>query len=166
MEGTADKLYEAIKASGVDLVVSLPDDWLVPLVDRAEDDPEMQHIMVAREPEIVGVCAGAWIGGRRPVALMGPAGLLACGHELVTFNFAHQIPLFVIGPRRGSIEDPHTYHVGQGLVIDDYLDAVECDQLLLEDVDDLALLPDAHRRALQIKRPLVCLGRHHLFVDS
>jgi sulfopyruvate decarboxylase subunit alpha len=162
----AAELHEAVRAAGINFVASLPDDWLVPLINRLEADPDVIHIGVAREPEIVGLCAGAWLGGRRPMGLMGIAGLLACGHEFVTLNLAHQMPMLILASRRGSIEDPRTFQVGQGLVVDKYLEAVNADQLTLETKDDAALLPDAYRRALLIKRPLVCFARRAVFMGA
>lgn len=166
MTEAAAALHKAVKNAGIEFVASLPDDWLVPLIERLEADTDIIHVSVAREPEIVGLCAGAWFGGRKPMGLMGIAGLLACGHELVTLNLAHQIPLLVLASRRGSIEDPRTFQVGQGLVVDDYLDAVDADQLMIETEEEAAVLPDAYRRALLIKRPLVCFARRAVFMGS
>jgi sulfopyruvate decarboxylase subunit alpha len=166
VKGTADRLHAAVKEAGIEFVACLPDDWLVPLIERLRADPDIRYVPVARECEIVGLCAGAWLGGKRAMGLMGGSGLLVSAHEFVTLNLAYQVPFFVLAARRGTIEDPHTYQVGQGLVLDDYLDAVGADQIVMEDEGDLALLPAAYRRAMQIKRPLVCFGRRGLFLDS
>src|SRR5277367_362898 len=99
-----DLIHAQLQAAGIKLTAALPDDWLVPLMARIDRDPGMTQVRVAREPEIVGICAGAFLGGMPACALMGIAGLLACGHEFALFNNAHQMPLFVVASLRGTIE--------------------------------------------------------------
>lgn len=145
----------AMKEAGIEIVASLAESWLVDVLDAVDADPDITHVQVAREPEIVGICAGAWLGGRRAAGLMGTAGLLACGHELTTLNLAHEIPLFVIGAHRGQLDDPLTYQVGQGLVGDEYLRALGIPTVEVRTRSDIALLPAAYERSLLVKRPLV-----------
>jgi sulfopyruvate decarboxylase subunit alpha len=148
------------------MVSGLPDDWVVPLLNRIEADANMTYVGVARESEAVGVCAGAWFGGARVAAVMGIAGLLACGHELVTLNLAHQIPLLVVASLRGGIDDQLTYQVGQGLVARPYLDALSIPHLTLSEPHQLAQLGAAYTRATILKRPFVVYLTKNLLLDS
>jgi sulfopyruvate decarboxylase subunit alpha len=152
-----DLIHAQLKAAGIRLTAGLPDDWLVPLMGRIDQDPEMTQVRVAREPEAVGVCGGAFFGGVPACALMGYAGLLTCGHEFALFNNAHQVPLFILSTLRGTIEDPRTYQVAQGLIGTAYLDALQVPHMTIERVEDLELLPSAYKRSRLVKRPMVCL---------
>lgn len=149
------RLHAALRAAGIRLVASLPDDWLVPLLEHVDQDPEMIHVPVAREPEAVGVCAGAWFGGVRSAAVMGIAGLLTCGHEFTTLNLAHQIPLFIVASLRGGVDDPRTYQVGQGLVGPDYLNALQIPYMIVDTPEGFDQVPAAYTRSLLVKRPFV-----------
>jgi sulfopyruvate decarboxylase TPP-binding subunit len=149
-------IHAQLKAIGIKIVSGLPDDWLVPLMARIDQDPDIVQVRVAREPEAVGVCGGAFFGGAPACAVMGLAGLLACGHEFALFNSAHQMPLFVLSSLRGTIEDPRTYQVAQGLIGLSYLDALGIPHMTIETLDDLALIPAGYRRARLVKRAFVC----------
>jgi len=151
-----DLIHAELRKSGITLFSGLPDDWLVPLMARIDEDPQMTLVRVAREPEAVGVCGGAFFGGTAACALMGIAGLLACGHEFALFNNAHQMPLFILASLRGSIEDPRTYQVAQGLVGLPYLDALQIPYEFVDAIEELRLIPLAYRRSRLVKRPLVC----------
>lgn len=162
----ASKWVHALCEAGIEVVASLTESWLVQLLDALDDTPEITHVRVAREPETVGVCAGAWLGGRRAAAVMGTAGLLACGHELTTLNLAHGIPLLVIAARRGHLDDPLTYQVGQGLVGDDYLRALGIPTVEVANAADIDLLPAAYERTLLVKRPLVFYAQREALQGS
>jgi sulfopyruvate decarboxylase subunit alpha len=150
-----DRWVEAFRAARISVVATLPDSWLGPLLARLDETDGISVVRVAREPEIVGICAGAWLGGARPAGILGTAGLLACGHEFSTMNLAHQLPLFLVAARRGQVDDPLTYQVAQGLVGDAYLAALRIETVPVQTADAIATLPNAYERCLLVKRPLV-----------
>ncbi|MSQ52504.1 MAG: hypothetical protein EXR28_11510 [Betaproteobacteria bacterium] len=152
-----EMIYGQLKTAGIKLTAGLPDDWLVPLMARIDQDPDMVQVRVAREPEAVGVCGGAFFGGVPACAIMGFAGLLTCGHEFALFNNAHQVPLFILSTLRGTIEDPRTYQVAQGLIGAAYLDSLQVPHMIIERIEDLDIMQAAYRRSRLVKRPLVCL---------
>jgi sulfopyruvate decarboxylase subunit alpha len=152
-----DLIHAQLKKAGIRMTAGLPDDWVVPLMARIDQDPEMIQVRVAREPEAVGVCGGAFFGGVPACAIMGFAGLLTCAHEFLLFNNAHQVPLFIVSTLRGTIEDPRTYQVAQGLIGPGYLDSLQIPYMIVDNVEELDVLQSAYRRSKLVKRPFVCL---------
>ena len=69
------KLYEEIKKSGIDLILSLPCILLKGLLTLIDEKKEIQHIPITREEEGVGIAAGAYLGGKTPAILMQNSGL-------------------------------------------------------------------------------------------
>ena len=57
-------VLEHLKRAGIDLVASLPDQWLGALIKQGESDPDITHVRLAREDDVVGICAVAYLGGR------------------------------------------------------------------------------------------------------
>jgi len=151
-----DLIHAQLKKIGIKIVSGLPDDWLIALMTRIDKDPDIVQVRVAREPEAVGVCGGAFFGGTPACAVMGIAGLLACGHEFALFNSAHQVPLFILSTLRGTLEDPRTYQVAQGLIGLDYLDAIEVPHMTIDRVEDIELIPAAYNRSRLVKRTFAC----------
>ena len=56
---------------------ALPETWLGLLLQRAEDDPDMQLVQVAKEEEAIGIAAGAYFAGTPHILLMQNHGFLA-----------------------------------------------------------------------------------------
>lgn len=151
------QVYEAIhgqlSALGIGLVSSLPDDWVSPLIRLIDADSAIRHVPVAREAEAVAVASGAFFGGVRSVVVMGATGLLTCTGELATLNLRHQIPVFCIVSRRGSIDDHRVYQEVQGRRTLAVLEAYDFPYIILNNPDDIASIPDAFEACRLQKRP-------------
>ena len=79
---------------------SMPDvRQLLSLVDGHEVTQERvkgivnEHLAATREEEGIGICAGAWLGGRFPAILMQNSGLTNAVSPLTSLNYIFQIPV-------------------------------------------------------------------------
>ena len=68
-------IYDGLKDAEIDFIVSVPCVNLSKLLNMIDDDPEITHIPVTREEEGIGICAGAYLGGKRTAILMQNSGL-------------------------------------------------------------------------------------------
>lgn len=152
-----DDVIERIKASlkeaGVSLATSLPDNWIAPLMEAIDADPEIDHLRVSRESESIGICCGAFFAGRRSVALMGGIGILASVCELATVAHRHGIPVFVMTTLRGSGTDLQIYQEIQGRRLIPTLETFDFPYQVLDDPDHIELLPDWYEHSRIQKRP-------------
>ncbi len=98
----AERVYRGIKKSGIDLVASVPCVNLEELLELISSDPEILHIAVTREEEGVGICAGAYIGGKRPAIAMQNSGLGNCINALASLDMLYGIPLLMLISHRGT----------------------------------------------------------------
>src|SRR5438067_2134690 len=73
-----------MKEAGIDFVASVPDTNLAELLSLLDEDRDVAHVPVGREEEGIGVCVGAYLGGKRPAMLMQNAGLLNSCNALTT----------------------------------------------------------------------------------
>jgi sulfopyruvate decarboxylase subunit alpha len=151
----ATLIHDQLKACGVTLAASLPDDWVAPLIQRVAADPAMRHVAVAREAEAIAICSGAFFGGVRSVAIMGATGLLTCTGELATLNLRHQIPVFLIVSQRGSIDDHRIYQEVQGRRTIPLLQTYDFPYHVLDHPEDAGCIPDAYETCRLQKRPFV-----------
>jgi len=71
-------VYQGLKNASIDFAASVPCVNLQQLLALVGGDPAIIHVPVTREEEGVGLCAGAWMGGRRPALLMQNSGLGSC----------------------------------------------------------------------------------------
>ena len=73
-----ERIHAQLVKAGVSLAATLPDDWVNGLIRRVARDNVIRHIPVGREAETIAICAGAFFGGVRAVAIIGNTGLLTC----------------------------------------------------------------------------------------
>src|SRR5436305_14887920 len=99
-----EKIHAQLLKAGVRLAASLPDDWVNTLISRIERGNEIRHVRVGCEAETIAICAGAFFGGVRSVAIFGNTGLLTCTGEMAMLCLRHAIPVSSIVCARGSID--------------------------------------------------------------
>ena len=92
----AQDLLRGLKLAGINVIASLPDINLLDLVELLENDEEIIHVPLCREEEGVGVCAGAYLVGKKAALLMQNAGLLNSCNAIVTTGIQLEIPMLLL----------------------------------------------------------------------
>src|ERR1041385_7972630 len=100
-----DAVLAGLKQAGVDFVFLLPDSDFSELQREVVGDPRFCYVALSNEAIGVGVCAGAWLSGRRPALLVPTSGLLVAAWPLTSLCMAWSLPLLLLIPYRGDIGD-------------------------------------------------------------
>jgi sulfopyruvate decarboxylase subunit alpha len=127
----AQNILAGLKAAGIDLVSSVPDINMLQLINLLYEDVEITHVPVGREEEGIGVCTGAYLGGKRPAMLMQNGGLLNSCNGLTTTALQFGIPVLLLIYYAGDIGD-NAFHM-VGLVTEPVLDALGIKTIVLRD---------------------------------
>lgn len=117
-------IFQGIKDAGIRSISALPETWLGLLLQRAEDDPEMDLIQVAKEEEAIGVAAGAYFADEPHVLLMQNHGFLAAINGIVSLAQLYGIPLCMLIAFRGHWGEPYPWHTRGGIVTEEVLRAL------------------------------------------
>jgi sulfopyruvate decarboxylase subunit alpha len=117
-------VYQGMKRAGINFATSVPCVNLQELLALVSGDPELIHVPVTREEEGVGICAGAWMGGRRPALLMQNSGLGNSINALASLDMLYGIPLLMIISHRGGKGEPVIGQVPMGQLTVPLLDAM------------------------------------------
>ncbi len=117
-------IFEGIKAAGIKSVSALPETWLGLLLQRAEDDPDVDLIQVAKEEEAIGIAAGAYFAGEPHVLLMQNHGFFAAINGIVSLAQLYSVPLCMLIAFRGHWGEPYPWHTRGGIVTEDVLRAL------------------------------------------
>lgn len=125
-------LVDALHGADVDFVASLPDSRIAPLIELIESDDRFDHVALTCEDEGVGVCAGAYFGGRHPCLLIQNSGFLEAVNDLVTLSIFSQIPLLLLVAYRGYIGELHWYHGPVGRVTEGVIAALGIKYVVLD----------------------------------
>ena len=113
-----------MKRAGINFATSVPCVNLQELLALVSGDPEIIHVPVTREEEGVGICAGAWMGGRRPALLMQNSGLGNSINALASLDILYGIPLLMIISHRGGKGESMIGQVPMGRLTVPLLDAM------------------------------------------
>lgn len=98
-------IVEALRTAGVNFITSLPDVNLSKLLAAVDEERELTHVTLCREEEGIGICAGAYIGGRTPAIIMQNGGFLNCCNALTTTALNLNIPMLLMIYYAGDLGD-------------------------------------------------------------
>lgn len=149
------ELYRGLKAGGIDFAVYLPDGTLPPVERLLRADPDIQTVLCAREDEGIAIAAGAYLGGKTPVALMESSGI---GYAALILARAQiqRTPMLIIASRTRVLDEPYDYHGASRLVGEGVLAGVGIPYLLVDDSRQLATL--VHKAAITVRGQRSCVG--------
>lgn len=99
---SSEAIFNGLKDAGIDFVVSVPCVNLSKLLDMLDEDEEITHIPVTREEEGIGICAGAYLGGKKTAILMQNSGLGNSINALKSLMELYEFPLIMIMSHRGT----------------------------------------------------------------
>jgi sulfopyruvate decarboxylase subunit alpha len=121
----SNAVYLGLKRAGIDFAASVPCVNLGMLLKLVDSDDEIIHIPVTREEEGIGICAGAWLGGRRPALLMQNSGLGNSINALASLDMLYRIPLLMVVSHRGCEGEQVIAQVPMGRLTPGLLDTME-----------------------------------------
>ena len=152
-------ILEHLKRAGITLVASLPDQWLGSLIKQCEADPAITHIRLAREDDGVGICAGAFLGGRKSALICQNSGVLLSVNALGGVAFHHQIPFLILAAHRGCFDDNQYYQMYKGRVTERVLEGMGLPHYVIDGPEQLHLIEHGARQAFLSRMPVVLLLR-------
>jgi thiamine pyrophosphate-dependent acetolactate synthase large subunit-like protein len=147
-------LYNALKESGIDFFVYLPDSILYPVQEIAERDPDMMTICCTREDEGVAIASGATYGGRFPVVVMEGTGVGLSGLILAA-SIVRRIPLLIISSHSESLGIRAPHNDIACMVNEPILRALNIHYAVLTHLRDASLIiRESQRSARVLKNPV------------
>jgi sulfopyruvate decarboxylase subunit alpha len=101
----AQTILRALRGAGINLVATLPDINLSELLRAVEESRELIHVPVCREEEGIGICAGAYLVGKKCAAIMQNGGFFNSNNAIVSTLLQYQIPLLLLVYYAGDVGD-------------------------------------------------------------
>jgi sulfopyruvate decarboxylase subunit alpha len=155
-EEAAQNILTGLKAAGINLIASLPDINLARLLQRIQEDPDVVHVPLCREEEGIGICAGAYLVGKKCAAIMQNGGFFNSNNAIVSTLLQYQIPLLMLIYYAGDIGD-RTFST-TGSMTEPVLHALGIRFYVLRDPDQAKdILKRAQVLAEDSKRPVALL---------
>lgn len=100
------KIADDLIANDVSFITTVPCKQLAGVIEEIEARPEILHIPANKEDEGMGLCAGAWMGGKRPAIIMQNTALGVTLNTLATLTQFYRMPLPMLISYRGELGEP------------------------------------------------------------
>jgi phosphonopyruvate decarboxylase len=98
---TGAALAGLLEAQGYDFFTGVPCSMIESLIATLETHPRLPYVPAVREDVAVGLAAGAWLAGRRPMVLMQNSGLGTSLNALVSLSLMYRLPALLLVTWRG-----------------------------------------------------------------
>jgi len=100
------KILNDFVANDISFVTTVPCKQLAGVIEAIEQDDRIFHIPSNKEDEGMGLCAGAFMGGKRPAIIMQNTALGVTINTLATLIQYYRMPLPMLISYRGELGEP------------------------------------------------------------
>lgn len=100
------KIVDDLVANDIAFVTTVPCKQLAGVIEEVEARPEIAHVPANKEDEGMGLCAGAYMGGKRPAIIMQNTAIGVTINTLVTLTQFYRMPLPMLISYRGELREP------------------------------------------------------------
>jgi sulfopyruvate decarboxylase alpha subunit len=108
-----DQVFDAFERAGIEIFCYLPDAGLDSFIRRANAGNAQRAVILSTEEEGVGICCGAWLGGKRAVLMIQSSGV---GNCINTFSLVSncRFPFFLLVSMRGEFGEGNPWQIPMG----------------------------------------------------
>lgn len=152
-----------LQDSGFDFFTGVPCSLLSGLIAELESDPGIGYLPSVREDAGVGLCTGAYMGGKQPVLLMQNSGLGYSLNAFTSLNLIYKIPMLVIMSWRGCGGKDAPEHIIMGDINEALLETCGMKHSVLDQDNASEALQEALRVIRNEKIPYTLLVKKGLF---
>jgi phosphonopyruvate decarboxylase len=110
----AKEALNALVDSGIDFAACLPDSAFQELYLPLSAESKIDYVQVANEGDGVGICMGAWLGGKKPMLIMENTGFAVTPYALMRGPIPFGVPMLLLIACRGGFHDQRWFSVPVG----------------------------------------------------
>ena len=109
------RICDDLVAANSGFVTTVPCKQLAGVIDEVDRRAEIHHVPCNKEDEGMGLCAGAWMGGKRSAIIMQNTALGVTMNTLATLIQFYRMPLPMLISYRGELREPVACQVEMAL---------------------------------------------------
>ncbi|MEZ5826643.1 MAG: sulfopyruvate decarboxylase subunit alpha [Geminicoccaceae bacterium] len=151
------RIVEMMAENEIGFVTTVPCKQLGGVIDAVDRDPRILHVPCNKEDEGMGLCAGAYMGGRRPCIIMQNTALGVTYNTLATLIQFYQIPLPMLISYRGEIGERVACQVEMALHTKAILNELKIPTYHLSDALEAPQIDGMLKHAQMSKKPVAIL---------
>lgn len=119
-----DLLHRSLKRYGIDFATGVPCGAQKEIIYNLMNDHDILHVSATREAEAIGISAGAYLAGRRPIVYMQNSGLFDCANDIASLLMCYEIPCLLSVTWRGCPGEDTPQHIITGSATTSLLDSL------------------------------------------
>ena len=158
------KIIDILKHNRIDIAATLPCDRIKALLPLIEMN--IKTIPLTREENGVGICAGIYLGGGRPVMVIQSTGIGNMINALLSLNLTYNIPLPIIASWRGVYKEAIEAQWQLGKRLPGILAASGIKYTIMESLKEIGRLDGAIKESFSNAHPHVILVSSALWEGS
>jgi len=154
---------ESLAQAGIDFIAALPSSSLAKFQEDLAADSRFTTIFASNEGEGAAICAGAWLGGKKPALIMENSGLTFTSYSVLRLHSPLGIPMLLVIDFRGDIGDANWWATAFGWSIEPMLSALRIPFCVVESAADFRVkVSKMWKTSLHSKNPAAIILRHGL----
>ena len=100
------QIADDMAAKDIRFVTTVPCKQLAGVIEELENRDDIMHVPSNKEDEGMGLCAGAFMGGKRPAIIMQNTAIGVTINTLATLIQYYRMPLPMLISYRGELREP------------------------------------------------------------
>jgi len=151
------QIVDDLKGANIAFVTTVPCKQLAGVIDLVEADPAIQHVPSNKEDEGMGLCAGAYMGGKRSCIIMQNTAIGVTINTLATLIQYYNIPLPMLISYRGEIGEKVACQVEMAVHTKALLAQLNIQTYHFHRPEDVQELPSILSHTFMSKKPTAIL---------
>ena len=160
------KIIKNLKMGGVNFYLSVPCKLLANMIKILEKDKSIYYSSVPREEEGMGICAGAYLGGKLPCIMMQNTGLGNSVNAIVSLLQLYNLPVIFLISYRGTPGEQVSAQGGMAKITKEILDTLKIPTLHCSSEKDLDNIKTYTDHAKIMESPVAILCDFQLMKDD
>ena len=157
MYETEREVIEILKRNKIDVVATLPCEKISALLRFVANEQAFCHVGLNREENGVGISAGVYLAGGKPVMIIQSTGLGNSINAVMSLSVTYKLPLPVIASWRGVYKEKLEAQVPLGKALPEVLNAFGLRYTIIEDSSQIELVEAVIQDAFKNERPHIAL---------
>jgi sulfopyruvate decarboxylase subunit alpha len=145
---------ETLSSAGFDFFCGVPCSLLGEVIEYLSSSRGFEYVPATREDESLGIAAGAYMGGKKPVVLMQNSGLGNSTDALTSLILLYKFPILLVISWRGYRERDFPEHSLMGKYMQDLLKTMKIPAINLTKDKLRNQIADADRMMKKLGTPV------------
>lgn len=133
----AKLLLAGLNEAGVALVAAVPDSHMKGAHRLLREQNKIRYVLAGNEADLPGICAGAYMGGKKALMIMENSGLRQACEPISRFAFTHHMPLVMIMSYCGDFGERNWWAINHAQTMEPLLQALRIPFRIISDLDEI-----------------------------